>query len=64
VSGIILTQAALHAALRRVRDDGTYGSLDTLLTLLDPAHMSRQPEMVAAALRERHDRLADAEVPQ
>jgi hypothetical protein len=38
MTGITITQAALHAALRRVRDDGTYGSLDTLLTFLDPAH--------------------------
>jgi hypothetical protein len=38
MTGLVITQAALHAALRRVRDDGTYGSLDTLLTLLDPAH--------------------------
>lgn len=38
MTGLVITQAALHAALRRARDDGTYGSLDTLLTLLDPAH--------------------------
>lgn len=51
MTGIVLTQAALHAALRRVRDDGTYASLDMLLTLLDPAHAA--PAEMAAGGRRR-----------
>jgi hypothetical protein len=46
---ITITQAALHAALRRVRDDGSYISLDVLLTLLDPAHRTPPPTTAPGA---------------
>jgi hypothetical protein len=47
MTGITITQAALYAALRRVRKDSNYDGLDTLLTLLDPAHAP--PAEIAAA---------------
>jgi hypothetical protein len=53
MTGLVITQAALHAALRRVRDDRTYGSLDTLLALLDPAHAA--PVQKGAAAPAEHE---------
>jgi hypothetical protein len=47
MNGLVITQAALHAALRLVRqNNGDIVSLDTLLALLDPAHAA--PVEIAA----------------